>query len=250
MSYLHFVATREYAKRVIQLGEQPESVIISGGLGVDVISKVKLFDKSELESKLKLNFGKKNLLITFHPTTLELSTAKEQINELLFALSNLNDTNLYFTLPNADPGSQEIKELILNFVNQNNNTRSYSALGQQTYLSCIPYMDGVVGNSSSGLTEVPSFRKGTINIGDRQRGRVQAESVINCKPYRGDILASIMTLYSQEFQKKLLTVSNPYGTGGASKKIIAKIKSIDVNVKLKKSFYDTEFTLPPGYFDE
>ena len=250
MSYLHFVATREYAKRVIQLGEQPESVIISGGLGVDVISKVKLFDKSELESKLKLNFGKKNLLITFHPTTLELSTAKEQINELLLALSNLNDTNLYFTLPNADPGSQEIKELILNFVNQNNNTRSYSALGQQTYLSCIPYMDGVLGNSSSGLTEVPSFRKGTINIGDRQRGRVQAESVINCKPYRGDILASIMTLYSQEFQKKLLTVSNPYGTGGASKKIIAKIKSIDVNVKLKKSFYDTEFTLPPGYFDE
>ena len=250
MSYLHFVATREYAKRVIQLGEQPESVIISGGLGVDVISKVKLFDKSELESKLKLNFGKKNLLITFHPTTLELSTAKEQINELLLALSNLNDTNLYFTLPNADPGSQEIKESILNFVNQNNNTRSYSALGQQTYLSCIPYMDGVLGNSSSGLTEVPSFRKGTINIGDRQRGRVQAESVINCKPYRGDILASIMTLYSQEFQKKLLTVSNPYGTGGASKKIIAKIKNIDVNVKLKKSFYDTEFTLPPGYFDE
>jgi GDP/UDP-N,N'-diacetylbacillosamine 2-epimerase (hydrolysing) len=248
MSYLHFVATREYAKRVIQLGEQPESVTISGGLGVDVISKVKLFDKSELESKLKFNFGKKNLLITFHPTTLEPSTAKEQITELLLALSKLNGTNLYFTLPNADPGSQEIKELILNFVNQNKNARSYSSLGQQTYLSCIPHMDGVVGNSSSGLMEVPSFRKGTINIGDRQRGRVQAESVINCKPYRVDILAAIMTLYSQEFQKKLLTVSNPYGTGGASKKIISKIKNIDINIKLKKSFYNIDFTLPPGDF--
>ena len=250
MSYLHFVATREYAKRVIQLGEQPESVIISGGLGVDVISKIKLFDKSELESKLKFNFGEKNLLITFHPTTLELSTAKEQITELLLALSKLNDTNLYFTLPNADPGSQEIKELILNFVNQNKNARSYSSLGQQTYLSCLPHMDGVVGNSSSGLMEVPSFKKGTINIGDRQRGRVQAESVINCNPYRGDILAAIVTLYSQEFQKKLLTVSNPYGTGGASKKIIAKIKNVDTNVKLKKSFYNIEFTMSPGDFDE
>jgi GDP/UDP-N,N'-diacetylbacillosamine 2-epimerase (hydrolysing) len=240
MSFLHFVATREYAKRVIQLGEQPESVIISGGLGVDAISKVNFLNKYELESKLKFKLGKKNLLVTFHPTTLELSNAKEQMTELLFALSELIDTNLYFTFSNADPGSKEINELIINFVSQNKNARCYHSLGQQTYLSCISYMDGVIGNSSSGLMEVPSFRKGTINIGDRQRGRVQAKSVINCQPHRRDILDAIMTLYSSGFQKNLLTVSNPYGTGGASKKIIAAIKNLDHDLKLKKVFYNLE----------
>lgn len=250
MSFLHFVATKEYAKRVIQLGEKPESVIMAGGLGVDSISKVKLLNKSELESILKLNFGRKNLLVTFHPTTLELSKAKEQMSELLSALSELIETNLYFTLSNADPGSNEINELIIKFVSQNKNARSYPSLGQQTYLSCIPYMDGIVGNSSSGLMEVPSFRKGTINIGDRQRGRVQAKSVINCKPYRGDILNAIKTLYSMEFQESLLSVSNPYGIGGASKKIIARIKSLDHDINLKKVFYNLESIQIPGASDE
>ena len=111
-------------------------------------------------------------------------------------------------------------------------------------------MDGIVGNSSSGLMEVPSFGKGTINIGDRQRGRVQAKSVINCKPYRGDILNAIKTLYSMEFQESLLSVSNPYGTGGASKKIIARIKSLDHDINLKKVFYNLESIQIPGASDE
>lgn len=246
MSYMHFVATKEYAMRVIQLGEQPGSVIVTGGLGVDAISKIKLLNKSELESILNLNFGRKNLLVTFHSATLELFKAKEQVTELLSALSELIETNLYFTLSNADPGGKEINELIINFVSQNKNTRSYPSLGQQTYLSCIPFMDGVVGNSSSGLMEVPSFRKGTINIGDRQRGRVHAKSVINCEPYRENILEAIKTLYSVEFQKNLLKVTNPYGTGGASKKIIEGIKNLGRNVKLKKVFYNIESSQMPG----
>jgi GDP/UDP-N,N'-diacetylbacillosamine 2-epimerase (hydrolysing) len=157
-------------------------------------------------------------------------------------LDELNDTQLIFTLPNADTDSRSIIKMIEQFVAQHPNARAYTSLGQLRYLSCIAQVDGVVGNSSSGLTEVPSFKKGTINIGDRQRGRLQAASVINCEPIRQSIEGALKRLYLADFQVSLGQVLNPYGEGGASKKIIASIKSAPLEDVLKKRFYDDGHT--------
>ena len=241
MSQLHFVSNKEYAKRVIQLGEQPNTVHVTGGLGVDAFSHLKLLSKPELESKLGFQLGEKNLLITLHPSTLEFSTAKDQANELLKALSQLTQTTLIFTMANADPGGLVVNQLIKEFVDQNINAKLFPSLGQHIFLSCIPFMDGIVGNSSSGILEVPSFSKGTINIGDRQKGRIQARSVINCLPNHRDISQAIETLYSFEFQNNLSDLVNPYGPEGASKKIVKTIKETELSDSLKKFFYDIEF---------
>ena len=240
MSQLHFVSTQEYANRVIQLGEQPGSVFVTGGLGVDAISQLELLSKSELESILNFKFGEKNLLITFHPVTLELAAADKQINELLAALDELSDINYIFTSPNADPGSNHIGQAIEKFVATHENSSFFSSLGQLNYFSCIQFVDGVVGNSSSGILEIPTFRKGTINIGDRQRGRIQSSSVINCGPDRQEILNAIETLYSIGFSQQLLSISNPYGHVGASLKILNKIKNFSVKTNLSKAFYNLE----------
>jgi len=240
MSQIHFVSTKEYAKRVIQLGEQPSTVHITGGLGADAIYSLELLSKSEIEAKLGFNLGEKNLLITFHPTTLEFATAEKQITELLKALSELNQTTLIFTMANADSGGLVINQLIIEFTKQNINAKLFPSLGQLAYLSCIPFMDGLIGNSSSGILEVPSFSKGTINIGDRQKGRIQAKSVINCLPNYEDISKAIETLYSDDFQNNLIDLVNPYGPAGASKKIVKAIKEINFSNSLKKSFYDLD----------
>ena len=240
MSQLHFVSTQEYANRVIQLGEQPGSVFVTGGLGVDAISQLELLSKSELESILNFKFGEKNLLINFHPVTLELASADKQINELLAALDKLPDINYIFTSPNADPGSNHIGQAIEKFVATHENSSFFSSLGQLNYFSCIQFVDGVVGNSSSGILEIPTFRKGTINIGDRQRGRIQSSSVINCGPDRQEILNAIETLYSIGFSQQLLSISNPYGHVGASLKILNKIKDFSVKTNLSKAFYNLE----------
>ena len=240
MSHLHFVAAKEYQSRVIQLGEQPENVFLVGGVGIDNIKRISFLEKSELEESLGLKLGKKNLLITFHPVTLESKTAVEQMEELLAAVEALKDTQLIFTLPNADTDGRKLITLINEFVAQHTNAHAYTSLGQIRYLSCIKYVDGVVGNSSSGLHEVPSFKKGTINIGERQRGRLQASSVINCEPTRKSITKALQKLYSHEFQVSLENTVNPYGEGGASEKIVSTVKSVALDNLLKKRFYDIE----------
>jgi GDP/UDP-N,N'-diacetylbacillosamine 2-epimerase (hydrolysing) len=239
MSHLHFVAAEEYRQRVIQLGEQPERVFLVGGLGIDNIKRLKLLDRAELENSLDFKLGQKNLLITFHPVTLEMSTAAGQMAELLAALAELKDTQLIFTLPNADTDGRALIKMVEQFVAQHPNARAYTSLGQLRYLSCIGQVDGVVGNSSSGLAEVPSFRKGTINIGDRQRGRLQAASVINCDPTRPSIAAALKRLYSADFQVSLSRVRNPYGEGGASENIVATVKSVAFDDVIKKRFHDS-----------
>jgi GDP/UDP-N,N'-diacetylbacillosamine 2-epimerase (hydrolysing) len=238
MAHLHFVAAEEYRQRVIQLGEQPESVFLVGGPGIDSIKRVELLNRAELEASLGFAFREKNLLITFHPVTLESATASDQMLELLAALEGLKDTQLIFTMPNADTDGRALIGLVEQFVARHPNARAYTSLGQLRYLSCIAQVDGVLGNSSSGLAEVPSFNKGTINIGDRQRGRLQAASVINAMPLRHDISAAIETLYSESFQAGLAFVRNPYGEGGASEKIVAAIKGAVLDELLKKRFYD------------
>jgi len=238
MSHIHFVAAVEYKQRVIQLGEQPEHVFLVGGLGIDNIKRLKLLDRNALEANLGFKFGKKNLLITFHPVTLENASAVNQMQELLAALAKLEDTQLIFTMPNADTDGRSLIEMIEQFASQHSNAHAFTSLGQLRYLSCIAQVDGVVGNSSSGLAEVPSFKKGTVNIGNRQYGRLQASSVINCEPNQKSIADGINNLYSPSFQVNLSQVHNPYGEGGASEKIVNTLKSINIKDIVKKAFYE------------
>jgi GDP/UDP-N,N'-diacetylbacillosamine 2-epimerase (hydrolysing) len=238
MSHLHFVAADEYKQRVIQLGEQPEHVFLVGGLGIDNIKRLKLLGRNSLEADLGFKFGKKNLLITFHPVTLENSSAATQMEALLAALAQLEDTQLIFTMPNADTDGRTLIKMVEQFASQHANAHAFTSLGQLRYLSCIAQVDGVVGNSSSGLAEVPSFKKGTINIGDRQRGRLQSTSIINCEPTKKSIVDAINILYSPSFQVDLSRVRNPYGEGGASEKVVNTLKSINIENIVKKVFYD------------
>lgn len=244
MSHLHFVAAKPYQNRVIQLGENPERVFLVGGLGIDNIKKITLLTRSELEDSLDFKLGEKNLLITFHPATLENSTTStDQMSALLNALHRLDNTQLIFTLPNADTHGRALIEMVQHFVSQHPNARAYTSLGQLRYLSCIQYVDGVIGNSSSGLIEVPSFNKGTVNIGDRQRGRLKAASIIDCEPDILSVTAAIERLYSSSFQATLDNVYNPYGQGGASEKIVQVLKDYPLDSILKKSFYDLNFSV-------
>ena len=241
MSHLHFVTTKDYRNRVIQLGEQPSRVFNVGGFGTESIHQLKLLKKKELEKNLAFKFYKKNLLITFHPITLEKNRTSEQLINLLKALSDLKDTGLIFTMPNADNDNEIIFKTIKNFCKRTKRAKYFTSLGQVRYFSCIKYVDGVVGNSSSGLLEVPSFKKGTINIGDRQRGRLQASSVINCKPEYLQIKKSIKYLFSKYFQSKLINVKNPYKNKFASKTIINILEKKNFSNILKKKFFNINY---------
>lgn len=243
MSHLHFVAAEDYRRRVIQLGEQPERVFLVGGLGIDAIKRVTLLDQAALEKSLNFKLGAKNLLITFHPVTLDGANSQRQMSELLAALGELTDTNLIFTMPNADTGGRELATMVDAFAASRDNARVYASLGQLRYLSCMRYVDGVVGNSSSGLAEAPSFGVGTVNIGDRQKGRLLASSVINCQPTVASIRKALDKLFDPAFQSTLDQTVNPYGNGGASKKIVDILSTHSIGNLLKKSFYDIRVDL-------
>jgi GDP/UDP-N,N'-diacetylbacillosamine 2-epimerase (hydrolysing) len=237
MSHLHFVAAEEYRRRVIQLGEHPDRVFNVGGLGIDNVLRLKLLTRKELESELDFKLLSRNLLVTFHPVTLQHNTSADQMHELLAALAELEDVGLIFTMPNADTEGRALFQQIKDFCEKHPNARAYTSLGQVRYLSCIQHVDGVVGNSSSGLAEVPSFKKGTINIGDRQRGRLSASSVINCEPTQVSISRALIHLFSPEFNSVLGTVENPYGVGGASKRVVDLLEELN-DISVKKTFFN------------
>jgi len=239
MSHLHFTATQEYKNRVIQLGEDPSRVFNVGGMGIENIKRLELLSKEEFEKSIDFKLNQKNILVTFHPATLENSTAKEQFQELLDAIDELENTNIIFTKANSDIDGRVINQMINEYVAKNfHKTVGFTSLGQLRYLSALQYVDAVVGNSSSGLAEAPSFKVGTINIGDRQKGRIKAQSVIDSEVNKSSILKSFSKLYSRDFQDLLKESKNPYGDGIASKKIIEIIKNEDLKNILKKSFYN------------
>jgi GDP/UDP-N,N'-diacetylbacillosamine 2-epimerase (hydrolysing) len=242
MSHLHFVAAESYRDRVVQLGEDPERVFVVGGLGVDTIRRTPLLDRPALERALDFELGDRNLLITFHPETLDDGSSERHLAEVLAALEQRPDTHLIFTMPNADTEGRALTARMQRFVADRPNARFYASLGQTRYLSCVACVDGVVGNSSSGLAEVPSLHKGTINIGDRQRGRLKAASVIDCEPRRDAIDEALERLYSPEFQAILRTVRNPYGDGGAAERIVDALRRVSLDGIVKKRFHD----LAPG----
>lgn len=239
MSHIHFAATNEYANRIIQLGEDPNRVFNVGGTSIENIKKLNLLSKEEFEKSIKFKLAKKNILITFHPATLENSSAREQFNELLNALDELEETNFIFTKANSDTDGDVINKMIDEYVSENpQKAVAFASLGQLRYLSAIKFVDIVLGNSSSGLLEVPSFKKATINIGDRQKGRARASSVIDVRPVKEEILAAIKRAYSKEFEQTLKDTINPYDGGNPSKKMVKILKEIKLDGILKKKFYD------------
>lgn len=239
MSHIHFAATREYANRIIQLGEEPSRVFNVGGPGIENIKKLNLLNKDEFEKSINFKLAKKNILITFHPVTLENSSAKKQFSELLKAIDGLKDTNFIFTKANSDIDGDVINKMIDEYISKNSQKAvAFASLGQLRYLSAIKFVDIVLGNSSSGLSEVPSFKKATINIGDRQKGRTRASGVIDVRPAKEEILAAIKRVYSKEFEQVLKNTINPYDGGNSSKKMVKILKEIELDDILKKKFYD------------
>lgn len=241
MAHLHFTATERYRERVIQLGEQPERIFNFGAVGIDNIKRLQMLTRSSFEEAIDFKLAKHNLLITFHPATLEQATASQQFQQLLNALDVLEETHLIFTKPNADTDGRIIIRMIDEYVaNHPEKAVAFTSLGQLRYLSAMQFLDAVVGNSSSGLIEAPSFRIGTINIGDRQKGRIRADSVIDCQPTTTSILQAFQKLYSSEFQAKLQKVCNPYGRGGATEHIKKLLCSYPLDGILKKRFFDMD----------
>ena len=194
--------------------------------------------RSDLERSLGIKFLERNLMVTFHPVTLETETAESQIDELLAALADLKQTTILFTMPNADTDGRVLLEKIKIFCGRHANCHWFSSLGHACYLSCLAQVDAVVGNSSSGLTEAPTFKIATVNIGDRQLGRLRAQSVIDCAPTRESIAEALAIVYTPDFKSKLSASANPYGDGGAAFKIVEKLAAYISAISLKKSFHD------------
>lgn len=239
IAYFHFTATDTYRKRVIQLGEQANRVINVGGLGLDNIHKLKLLGKKSLEENLNIKFQKFNLLITYHPETLNPDDGKNHFFNLLQVLKDLKNTLCIFTMPNADAGHRDMIALLEEYVSHNpHSSVLFQSLGQLKYLSTMKWVDAVVGNSSSGIIEAPSMKVATINIGDRQKGRLAAESIIHCDPEKESIEKAFKKLHSQKFQDSLSQVQNPYGNGGAAKKIIKFLKTCQLDAIKPKEFKD------------
>lgn len=235
MSHLHLVTTESSARRVLQMGEPPERVLVVGSPGLDHLVRRPLLDRSELEASLGSPLGTRNLLITFHPVTLEPGEGVRQQAELLTALGALPDTvSLWFTLPNADTGGRALATALGHWAANRSRAHVFTSLGQLRYLSLMRQVDAVVGNSSSGLYEAPSFGIPTVNIGDRQRGRLAAESVLHCEPEAGEITACLA-------RAALLDCSatvNPYGDGHSTKRIVDALRQLPpIKILLKKTFH-------------
>ena len=238
MSHLHFTATNEYKNRVIQMGEKPKNVHCVGGLGVDSIKSTNLYTKPVLEKKLKVKFLKKIVLVTYHPETLKNNFSKSSLKNLLNALKTMKETTVIFTMPNSDIESMVVYNLISKLVSKRKNYYLFKSLGQKKYYSCCKYSNFMIGNSSSGLLEMPTFNKFTINIGERQLGRIKAKSIIDCNSKTKNIIKAIKFSLKSSNQKKIKNTTNPYGTGGASKKIINILRKKNFNNLILKEFFN------------
>ena len=240
MSSLHFTSTNQYRDRVIQLGENPDTVFNVGAPGIDNLTNLKLVSKKEIENELGISLRGKSLLITFHSVTLEPGSGARDFKHLLEVLSRYSDVQLIFTKSNADTEGRAINALIDSFVESRPSAISCASLGQLKYLSLLKYVSGMVGNSSSGIIEAPTLGVGTVNIGDRQKGRIRAASVIDCGTTVEDISEALDQLFSASFQRKLGSVSNPHGSGGASRAIVEILRKVNLIDQKKKIFFDAE----------
>lgn len=244
MSHLHFPGCEVYRKRIVQMGEAPERVFNYGDVGVENLRTTRYLTREELEASLHISLEKPYAMVTFHPVTLEKNTAGDQIMELLQTLEQITDMQFIITKANADVDGSVINECIDRHVAGSRNCTAFFSVGIQRYLSLLKYCEFVIGNSSSGLIEAPSFGIPTINIGDRQKGRLQAESVLNCKPFREDIARTIAVARGRDFREKARLAQNPYGDGNTSEKIVEEIKRFfREGGEISKHFYDVAFEL-------
>ncbi len=239
MSHLHFTSTEEYRKRVIQMGEQPERVFNVGAIGVENSKKTPLISQKELEDNLHFSLGNQSLLVTFHPVTLENSTAEQQCCNLLNVLDSFRDYKIVFTLPNSDTDGRIIMEYIQQFVNTHKDRAvAFTSLGRKRYLSALKYVSAVVGNSSSGIIEVPSFGIPTLNIGSRQKGRIAADSVVHCGITIEEISEGLRKILSDEFRQTSQLNRNPYDKEGTVSSIYQVLKTYPLKHLIHKSFYN------------
>lgn len=239
MSQLHFPSTEDYRKRVIQLGEQPDRVFNVGALGVENIKKMPLMGKEEIEKEIDFKINNNTILVTYHPVTLGNRTAKDDIEDFVSALEERKDVQVIFTMPNSDTGGQFIVDAINDFVAKNSErSKAYKSLGVVRYLSVMRQVAAVVGNSSSGLVEVPSFGIPTLNIGDRQKGRLAADSVYNCAPDKTAVLNGLDMVLSPEFRKKAAETHNPYEKENTAQTIYDVISTYPLEQLNQKHFYD------------
>lgn len=239
MSQLHFPSTEEYRRRVIQLGEQPDRVFNVGALGVENIKKLQLMSKQEIEESIDFKIDENTILVTYHPVTLGDHTTEYDIKEFIGALEEREDLRVIFTMPNSDTGGRAIVNAINSFVANNPiRANAYKSLGVKRYLSVMKYAGAVVGNSSSGLVEVPSFGIPTLNIGDRQKGRMAADSVYNCNTDKASILKGLDVVMSSEFKKKSSETHNPYDKEGTAQAIFDVISTYPIEQLNQKHFYD------------
>lgn len=244
MSWWHFTSAEEYRSRVIQLGEDPARVFATGALGVDNALRLPLLSRAELEADLGPVFGSRTALVTFHPVTLESGTAAAHMQALLDALDRFDDLSVVFTAPNADPGNRAIAELIERYVTESGGkAHSFVSLGSLRYLSLLAQADVCVGNSSSGIIEAPSLGTPTVDVGDRQTGRVRGPSVIHCEPTPDAIEQAVARALSPELAAIAERRENPYGDGHAAERILEVLRGVardGVPAELKKRFYDLD----------
>ena len=239
MSTFHFPSTKEYKKRIIQMGENPKRVYMVGSLGVERIKKMKFLSKDAIEKKIKFKFGKKNILTTFHPETIGFHSQKKTFKNILTSLKKIQDTTVIFTLPNIDTGSDQIIKMLKNFTKKNKKKyKIFKSMGDELYLSTIKHSDLVLGNSSSGIIEVPSLKVPTINIGDRQLGRIHGKSIINSKSNHLSIIKNIKIAL---FKKNKFIYKNPYELKNTSEKILKILKKTKIKNIIKKKFNDINF---------
>ena len=242
MSYLHFTSTEAYRNRVIQLGEHPDRVFTVGAMGIENIKSVELLSKKELEESIQYKMEKPFVVVTFHPVTLENNTSKEQCQELLDAIEQFPHLQFVITRANADADGRVINRMLEEYVEKKENCFLIASLGMQRYLSALKYCAFVMGNSSSGIVEAPSFKIPTVNIGERQKGRIQAESVINCEPRTETIISAMNLALKWKKENVLDEVTNPYGDGNTSNKIVDCICNAfeQGEISIKKKFFDME----------
>lgn len=236
MSYLHFASTEAYRNRIIQLGEDPARVFNVGALGVENILREQLLSRQELKTVVDFPVDRPYAVVTFHPVTLEKATAEQQVRELLVAMRQREDLFFLITKANSDAGGRRINELLEAETEKCSNMELVASLGMKRYLSAVKYAKFVLGNSSSGIIEAPALQVPTVNIGDRQQGRIQAKSIVNCQPERTSILTAIDRVLGMQG----LVFNNPYGDGHTSEKIVEILKeymSLE-HIDLKKKFYD------------
>lgn len=242
MAHLHFVAAAAYRRRVIQLGEDPERVFNFGAVGLDHIRRQKLLTREAFETAIGFRLGELCFLVTYHPVTLSKQSSCVPMAELLSACEAFPQARLIFTLPNADTGGRAVRQTLDEWAAAHaDRCLVVSSLGQNLYLSALQHVDLVMGNSSSGLLEVPSFKKPTINVGDRQKGRLKATSVIDCKEDAAAIKEAVDRALSSTFQEQLNTVVSPYEAGGdVSRRVECVLRDFPLDGILMKTFRDLE----------